>query len=77
MKKFYSFKYWGSKTTTTGFPNRLGRCSIAGDVYSFSKKSDRDAFGYAVTLKELQRLCAGMSRKELSEYVEFNLDNSL
>lgn len=82
--KFFAFEFWGSRETTTGDPNpKTGRLGIAGYTAVFSTRERRDAWveagrttsamrgccREAVTLKELRRLCFGMSVNDFNEHI--------
>lgn len=83
MKYFYGFEYWYGRSTTTGSPNtKTKKLSIAGDMFVFKTKKDRDewikntSYKYgnaqriAVSKAELRKLCAGMSLSDFNEWID-------
>lgn len=89
MKKFYAVEYLSGRNTTTGQPNpKTGYMSIAIDSVAFTSKNERDAWvadgehtsdmrgncRAAVSLRQLRKLCLGMSIDEfdrLAEAIEY------
>lgn len=79
MKRYYGFKFWDGRNTTTGQPNpRTGRMSIAGDLQIFTKKEQRDQWvadagektRISCTPSEARRLHRGMDSAAYNEMID-------